>query len=83
MTHSELQERIGSEVAEILGDLSGSLLQRIHASPSTELLEPLPEGVRSVQTHAKSFGESLKFHMYHVASDYYDWTLEKRVYANL
>ena len=83
MTHSQLEERVdalGSEVTEIRKDLSGSFLQNLH---STELPEPLPEGVRSVQTHAKSFGESLKFHMYHVASDYYDWTLEKRAYESL
>jgi hypothetical protein len=87
MTRLQLDERVdavGSQVNEIVRDLSDPFLHNLRASPSTELPDPLPDGVRAVQTHARSFGDDdLKFHMYHVASDYYDWTLEKRAYASV
>ncbi len=84
MMRSELKENdesLAEDETGILSDLSG--LQILKGSPSVLLPEPLPEGVRAVQEHAKFQGSALTFSMYHVASDYYDWPLEKRAYVNL
>ncbi len=80
---SELKES-GESLANIetgiLSDLNSSKPKGL---PSVLLPEPLPEGVRAVQEHAKSQESALTFSMNHVASDYYDWPLEKRAYVDL
>jgi hypothetical protein len=43
-----------------------------------KLPEPLPEGVVAVKRHLETLELLDECKLYHVAADYYEWSLEKR-----
>lgn len=45
-----------------------------------ELIEPLPQGVLAVKLHLERLNLLDECKLFHVDSDYYEWSLEKRAY---